>query len=502
VRSRGVILLAVGAAAILGLQAAVSAAPARHRAPRAAAATDTTIEDTARGTGLNQMQFSANWHKCTTTCGKPADGSYQWTNVVGSSVTIRFAGTQVAVYGVKEPWSHIASVKLDSAAAVDVDYYSAQQTGVVQVWRSPTVADGTHTLVITMTNRRNPASRNGDAITLDRVVVSRTTGTPPTTPPPTTTPPTTTPPPNPAGQWPGPNGKSGVNGDPTINAASVQAFCDWRGRACPIAQVYTDRTNWQKMTNGSGWLYGNFANFPGQLVISQGLVPNGAHGDMGSCASGGHNTDWRNFGAEMVRNNRAASIVRLGWEFNGTFMPWWGENSQTYINCFRNAALNIRATNPRVIIDWTINSHGTPSQACGGVSTNCYPGDDVVDIIGIDNYDQGPSASSRSDFDRIAAAPDGLTWIYNFAKAHNRKLSVGEWGVAPGSDWNTAGENPEFIRWMHDWFAAHAADLAYEAYFNTCTADDLQSNLFRAVSGGCVRRNGNAGSVYQQLWRA
>jgi Glycosyl hydrolase family 26 len=514
VRSRGVILLAVGAAGVLGLQAAVSAAPARHRAPAPAAATPaaatTTIEDTAVGTGPNQLRFSANWNKCTTTCGKAADGSYQWTSTVGSAVTVRFAGTRIAVYGVKEPWSHIATMAIDGGATVDADYYSARQTGVVRVWRSPVLASGNHTLVITMSDRRNPASANGDAITLDRVVVTATP--PPTTPPtptqptptqpPTTQPPTTTPPGNPTGQWPGPNGKSGVNGDPVIDAASVRAFCTWRKRDCGVAEVYTDRSDWQHMTNGSGWLYANFAGFPGQLIVSQGLVPNGGHADMGACASGTHNQDWRNFGAELVANHRGASVVRLGWEFNGTFMPWWGENTQTYVDCFRNAALNIRASDPQVVIDWTINSHGTPSQACGGTSTNCYPGDDVVDIVGIDNYDQGPSAASKADFDTIAAAPDGLSWILAFAQQHKKKLSVGEWGVAPGSQWNTAGENPQFIQWMHDWFAAHAGDIAYEAYFNTCTSDDLQSNLFRPVGSGCVRQNTNAASVYQRLWGA
>jgi hypothetical protein len=129
------------------------------------------------------------------------------------------------------------------------------------------------------------------------------------------------------------------------------------------------------------------------------------------------------------------------------------------------------------------------------------PGDDVVDIIGIDNYDMGPSSRDAADFTRIAERPDGLTWTWNFAQAHAKPFSVGEWGVAPGSEFNTTGENPEFVRWMHDWFAAHAGTIAYEAYFNNCGAG-VESNLYRPVSSACGRQNTAAGAVYQSLWGA
>ncbi len=300
--------------------------------------------------------------------------------------------------------------------------------------------------------------------------------------------------------------RSGVNGDPVIDRRSVEAFCNWRGRACPVAMAYTARDDWDKMTTGSDWMFDNFAGFPGQLVISQGLTPNGhprdRFADLQSCAAGQHDQRWRGFGTDMVSHGRGASIVRLGWEFNGTFMPWSAFDSQTYIDCYRHAAQAIRQTNPAVVLDWTINSHGTPGEACDGVSTNCYPGDDVVDIIGIDNYDQGPSAASAADFERIADRPDGLNWIYDFAVAHDKRFSVGEWGLAPGSDWNTHGENPQFIRWMYDWFRAHAADLEYEAYFNSCTANDVESNLWRPTGNGCVRVNTAGGALYQDLWAA
>lgn len=43
--------------------------------------------------------------------------------------------------------------------------------------------------------------------------------------------------------------------------------------------------------------------------------------------------------------------MRLGWEMNGTFMPWSGLDTRQYIDCYRHAALAIRETAPNVLFD-------------------------------------------------------------------------------------------------------------------------------------------------------
>jgi Glycosyl hydrolase family 26 len=300
-------------------------------------------------------------------------------------------------------------------------------------------------------------------------------------------------------RWPGITGKSGVNGDPFIDRASVEAFCKWRGRSCGVAHVYTDRKSWHAMTH-AGWMFDNMVGFRGQLIVSQGLVPEGGSADLPACARGEHDQDFRDFGNMLVLKGRGDSIVRLGWEFNGDFMAWAATDTEIWKQCYRRAALAIRSSAPRVTLDWTINAHGTPDSICGGVSTNCYPGDDVVDIIGVDNYDMFPSARNAAEFDKIAAAPDGLTWTYQFAKRRGKKFSVGEWGIAPGAAGNSSGENPEFIRWMHSWFANHADDLVYEAYFNNCEAKLVESNMYRPVGKDCGRQNLGAAKVYRELF--
>ena len=47
--------------------------------------------------------------------------------------------------------------------------------------------------------------------------------------------------------------------------------------------------------------------------------PNG--GDMEACATGVYNGLWEEFGEVLIARDRADSIVRVGWEFNGDQFP-------------------------------------------------------------------------------------------------------------------------------------------------------------------------------------
>jgi beta-mannanase len=188
--------------------------------------------------------------------------------------------------------------------------------------------------------------------------------------------------------------------------------------------------------------------------------------------------------------------VRLGWEMNERTMAWRATSAATYVGCYRHAALALRAANPAVILDWSINAHGSPDDLCGGLATNCYPGDEYVDIIGIDNYDHYPWSPTKAAFDETAAAPEGLTWLYSFARQHRKPFSVGEWGVVPTGD--AGKENPSFVRWMHQWFAARAPHLAYEAYFSDCGEGGVQSSLFR--DDATCTKNPSSAAVYKSLW--
>jgi hypothetical protein len=219
---------------------------------------------------------------------------------------------------------------------------------------------------------------------------------------------------------------------------------------------------------------------------------------LAGCAAGMYDSHWKDFGTALVSTQRADSIIRVGWEFNGDFMYWHATNDTAqFIACWNHVASAIKSTDPEAILDWTINSKFTPSDSCMGDATLCYPGDQYVDYIGIDNYDEYPP-STKTPFDTIAKAQGGLDWIYDFAVKHHKHFSVSEWGVVSGAGANGGGDNPAFVQNMWNWFEAHASIGLYESYFSI--PSEVDSKIIDNTTGACGCDNPMASARYRMLW--
>ncbi len=117
---------------------------------------------------------------------------------------------------------------------------------------------------------------------------------------------------------------------------------------------------------------------------------------------------------------------------------------------------------------------------------SAYPGDDYVDIVGMDLYDKGLD----TDWDETTktwADPDAafatnlpsLTFQRDFAIAHGKQVSFPEWALADGGDespTSAGNDDPTFVQGLFDWMnalpAEGAGSLAYHAYFNEDTPTD------------------------------
>lgn len=88
-----------------------------------------------------------------------------YSNTVGSAVTVKFNGTGIAVIGGIAKNGPIAEVNIDDGAVVeDVDFFSASGTGSAgTVYEKRGLEDGEHTMVLTFTDRYNPAYGGGFA---------------------------------------------------------------------------------------------------------------------------------------------------------------------------------------------------------------------------------------------------------------------------------------------------------------------------------------------------
>jgi len=285
------------------------------------------------------------------------------------------------------------------------------------------------------------------------------------------------------------------------------AFGNWRGRANDVINVFTDRSSWASITQ-PGWTIDNMKGFAGQLVISQPLWPEGK-GDSAPCASGAYDEYWKAFGRWLVQKNRGDSIVRLGWEGNGDYM-YWSVTDADLVNanwkaCWRRCAQAIRSAAPSVLLEWTINGHG--SSTYGGhhpydvyAHPNVYPGDDVVDVIGIDSYDQYPSVRKAGWEAHCSAGNAGVCNAIAFARQHGKKVAVGEWGIAVRDTVNGGGDDTEYVQRMFDTFVANQDILAYEGYYNA----PLSIEPYNLGSGICPETGSvdgpEASALYRRLW--
>ncbi|MEX5631297.1 glycosyl hydrolase [Parafrankia sp. FMc2] len=278
--------------------------------------------------------------------------------------------------------------------------------------------------------------------------------------------------------------------------AEANAWAEFRGTPVDVVVTYTDRDSWDAIVNP--WMGRVFSSFPGDLVISVPMFPDEGpqKGNLVSCAEGDYNARWRQFGRWLVSQGRGDSFVRLGWEFNGGWFAWKASaNPTAYKQCFQNASSSIKETSPEVRIDWTINAHGPDYDAF-----SVYPGNQYVDVIGIDSYDQYPPSPTSREFGEQCNADQGLCQVINFARQNGKLFSVPEWSVV--SQQNTqagmrgaaGGDNPVYIQEMYNVFRRNANILAYEAYFNDDIVGNVRSTLVNP------NRHPASSALYQRLW--
>jgi len=178
----GVAVLALTLSAFVGQSAVVSAtptgsvgaaAPSAPAPPATKAAADSTIvvDDAKQGTGPDVFDYVGSGWGHAGGEGAPANpygGTNSWTDHAGDKVTFTFVGNQITFFGVTALQHGIGAVSVDGAAATSIDFYSANRTGNVVLWTSPTLPEGQHTVTLAWTGTKNAAS-SGTSVVVDRV---------------------------------------------------------------------------------------------------------------------------------------------------------------------------------------------------------------------------------------------------------------------------------------------------------------------------------------------
>lgn len=159
-------------------------------------------------------------------------------------------------------------------------------------------------------------------------------------------------------------------------------------------------------------------------------------------AQGGFDQHFRTLATRLVELGATDTVIVLGWEMNGiTYTHRCAPDPEAWKTYWRRIVTAMRS-----VPGQQFRFDFAPNRGLDAIPwTQCYPGDDVVDIIGMDSYDQPPGGT----FDEQVTAPYGLRHQVDFARAHNKRISYPEWGLFRN------GDNPEYMRRMLEWIDLH-----------------------------------------------
>lgn len=270
--------------------------------------------------------------------------------------------------------------------------------------------------------------------------------------------------------------------------ARIGPFERWLGSTVTVGRTYLPGDDWSGVEGPPrmllAWARWQAADPRRMLVLNVPMMaPNEAalpvpvvRSLLRGGASGAFDHHYRTLAGRLVSVGAEETVIVLGWEMNGaTYNGRCAPDPRAWKAYWRRIVTTMRAVpGTRFRFDFTA-ARGKDAIPW----TECYPGDDVVDIIGSDSYDQPAGAS----FEDYVNEPYGLRAHAEFAAEHGKPMSFPEWGLFRNSD------NPEYIQGMHDWIMSH--DVVYQTITDycphgvwSCGRNPRSAERYRALFGG------------------
>ena len=188
--------------------------------------------------------------------------------------------------------------------------------------------------------------------------------------------------------------------------------------------------------------------------------------------SGALDAVWTDIAHRLVGAGFPSAFIRLGWEQNGGWYPWAMKGHEQAFNiAFRRASAIFKSASPAFRIVWNPSIY--MNQQWPDI---WYPGDDVIDVVALDVYNQSWSADALSA-PNTAAEPAlwshvyGDSWgvkdIVAFAAKHDKPYAFPEWGTGTRPDGHGGGDDAYFIQQM----APFVAGAIFSTYWNYPAGD-------------------------------
>jgi hypothetical protein len=298
--------------------------------------------------------------------------------------------------------------------------------------------------------------------------------------------------------------------------SGLPAYQGWLGRAVGASQIAqgTHAETWEEFPNLPRSLYdwvgwqranprGRWATmimnmFPGDKNVR--IPPEQIAANLQAGARGDFDQYFLAKAANMVQAGLGRTYIAIGneaqgnWNFQqyGPDVVAWKAYWRRIANIFHAASPKFKTAFVMGIQAFTQDLEGNPVPI-----DRAWPGDDVVDVAGIDFFDgnYGYYDDSRpyseqwaSIWEHVIVADNpprnnyGLNWWARFNAAHGNKPFVMQtWGL------NKAGDNTYLIQRLYEWLATH--HVAYANYFDV-----------GGVSLSASTRFPNASALYQRLF--
>jgi glycosyl hydrolase family 26 len=298
----------------------------------------------------------------------------------------------------------------------------------------------------------------------------------------------------------------------------IETAASWLGSPSSVkyAMDFVDATNWSRISDP--WQLSNWKGSPFTMVWGVPMVPCGAPSslcatnvsDFNAVASGADDGYYKTLARNLVAAGFGSSYIRLGWEFNATWMGWsvckqdgsgpasWAGD---FVPAFRNIVTSMRSVSG-ANFKFIWNPLEGSNVSCFINLANYYPGSSYVDVVALDVYDgisQSISSAARwTDFLNgvnaghwTSVVPSGiagqkfegfgLNWLAAFGKAHDKEVGIPEWGLDSASTNDGGGDDAYFVTQMANWIKANATG---PAIFWNANGGTLQLDIPNYASGG------------------
>ncbi len=171
--------------------------------------------------------------------------------------------------------------------------------------------------------------------------------------------------------------------------ATLDAFAAARGRRLDVVGEYLDGRDWDHLRDPD-YLFDAYAGsaYARDLVLSLPLVPPGE--SLADAADGAHERHWAHLGARLAAHGMGSVVVRpgLGGEL-ARELPVVGRAGPGRLpRRLRALRAGPAAGGPALRSDFSVT---VAVDGHAVALADAYPGDDVVDVVGVDVYDMSPN---------------------------------------------------------------------------------------------------------------